>query len=215
MFHTDAVQAPGHVSVLDAKLLDVDFMSLGAHKFHGPVGIGILYTREATSLRPLFYGGHQQGNLRPGTEPVGLAVAMADALEDVVGHAEERIRSLSAMTQAVWKALAPFIVAGVVLPTGPPPTAADRVAHHVSFCVRDVHRDDVLKMSELRGLVASGGSACSAESTLPSNVLVTIGIPNCFIHGSIRLSFSHTNTQDEVVSVVIPALQKTLSTFAR
>lgn len=215
LVHTDAVQAPGHVPV-DVTALGVDFLTLGAHKFHGPVGVGLLYCRRAASLtQPLLHGGHQQRGLRPGTESVVLVRALRLALADAVHGLDARVNGLRAMTALVWEALRPFIVGGLVLPTGPPDSAANRAPHHVSFCVRGVHRTELLERLERLGVVASGGSACSSGAEeagperpplLPSPVLVALEVPPEFQNGSVRLTFSHTNTPDEVAGRVCPAL---------
>lgn len=212
--HTDAVQAPGHVTNLDVDRLGVDFLTLGAHKFHGPPGVGILYCRQPAQLRPLFFGGQQQGGVRPGTESVSLACALADALVDAHKFSERRIQELNVLTGMLWNALAPYIVSGLVLPTGPPPGEDNRAANHVSFCVRDIDRTEMLRTLESDGVVASGGSACGTDSILPSPVLVALGIPPRFIHGSVRFSVSHTNTRHEIASVVVPALHRMLQSLA-
>lgn len=209
LFHTDAVQAPGHVRTLDVQALGVDFLSVSAHKFHGPMGIGFLYQRDPTVLRPLWFGGHQQGGLRPGTEMVTLARALADALEDaVVDEARQAARwqALTRMSDALWRALGPFVVSGLVLPTGPPAGSADRAPHHVSFCVRGRHRQEITARLEAAGVLASGGSACSSGSSLPSHVLAAMAVPPEYIHGSVRFTFSHTNDPAEVEERVVPVV---------
>lgn len=217
--HTDAVQAPGHVPV-DVAALGVDFLTLGAHKFHGPVGVGLLYCRWAGVLgqRPLLHGGHQQQGLRPGTESVVLARALRHALADALGGLPERQPRLRAMAAMVWRALLPFVVTGLVLPTGPPAGSRERAPHHVSFCVRGVHRTELLARLERAGVIASGGSACSnhavAAADLPSPVLVALGVPDAYIHGSVRLTFSHTNREEEVAALVCPALVSVLCAVA-
>jgi hypothetical protein len=143
-----------------------------------------------------------------------------------VWHGKERMAYLAALVDLVWNALVPFIVSGLVLPTGPPPgDAHDRAPNHVSFCVRGVKSAPLLERLEREGVVASAGSACHSDSGLPSHVLVTrlppqcyfdvgmggggdgliasLGVPLCFIHGSVRLTLSHTNTRAEMVSVVV------------
>jgi cysteine desulfurase len=216
--HTDAVQAPGHVPLdLDGAHRYVDFMSLSAHKFHGPPGFGLLFCRTpaAECLRPRAYGGGQQAGLRPGTEPVAALVATAAALEDATEPRAfaRRVALFRAMTDLVWAELMPAVVSGSVLPTGAP--AGDRRApNHVSFCIRGAHRRDIVRrMEETGGVAVSGGSACNATADLPSHVLTAIRIPPGYIHGSVRITFSHTNTLEEVRTVLCPALRACLRTF--
>lgn len=213
-FHTDAVQAPGHVPSLDVQALGVDFLCISAHKFHGPPGIGFLFQRRPDLLRPIMFGGHQQGGLRPGTEPVALVRAMATAFEDATApeKVSERLDRMRTMTAAIWHALAPFIVAGLVIPTGAAPIGAFRAPHHVSFCVRNGVRRILVQALEDRGVLVSGGSACNSDASLPSHVLSAMEIDPTYIHGSVRITLSHTNTMAEVQSSVIPALVAVLST---
>lgn len=210
--HTDAVQAPGHVP-LDLTRLGVDFLTLGAHKFHGPVGVGLLYCRDPSVLQPLFFGGHQQGSVRPGTEPVALIRAMAEALDDAASQLPQREPRLREMAAKIWETLAPFIVVGLVLPTGAPAQSGRRAPHHVSFCVRGARRAALLEAFEAEGVLVSGGSACSAGSTLPSHVLSALDVPVEYIHGSVRISLSHTNTMDEVVNRLCPVLTRILQGY--
>lgn len=220
--HTDAVQAPGHVDpgVLDVgpggQLQDVDFLTLSAHKFHGPTGVGILFSRtppSAVPLEPAVLGGHQQGGMRAGTESVSLVQAAANALDDAIGDQARLTSRLSLYrdwTRTVWEdVLAPFVVAGLVLPTGPPP-GPRRAPHHISFCVRGVHHREFLKQLGDAGVVASGGSACNSNTPLPSHVLTAIGTPVEFIHGSVRITLSHSNSAAEVVNVLVPVLRTVL-----
>jgi cysteine desulfurase len=214
-FHTDAVQAPGHVplNMGQGALSGVDFMSFSAHKFHGPSGIGMLVCRSTSPLRqPLMFGGNQQGGLRPGTEPVGAILAMASAFQDINDPAKlgKRVPQMRALTDTVWSALMPFIVSGTVLPTGCT-NPEERACHHVSFCVRGAHRNDLVASLETEsGVLVSGGSACSADYSLHSHVLDAMRVPLRYIHGSIRITISHLNTTEEVSQLLVPALVKLL-----
>jgi cysteine desulfurase len=216
--HTDAVQAPGHISIdLDGAHRYVDFMSLSAHKFHGPPGFGLLFCRTSAAecLRPRTFGGGQQAGLRPGTEPVAALVATAAALEDDTnpGSFDRRVELFRTMTDLVWAELLPAVVAGSVLPTGAP-VGQGRAPNHVSFCIRGAHRRDIVRrMEESGGVAVSGGSACNATADLPSHVLSAIRIPPGYIHGSVRITFSHTNTLEEVRTVMCPALRACLRSF--
>ena len=160
--HTDAVQAPGHVP-LDLQALGVDFLTLGGHKFHGPTGVGLLYCRDPGRLHPLHCGGGQEGGLRPGTPSVPLIRAFVTALRDAELHRTERLPVLRQMfgwgthphpstADHIWSTLAPYIVTGLVLPTGAV-APGERAVHHVSFCVRNVSRDTVLQQLETRLLL--------------------------------------------------------------
>jgi cysteine desulfurase len=216
--HTDAVQAIGHIPV-NVTQLGVDFLTLAAHKFHGPPGVGLLWCRGVqppTNRQAMLHGGHQQDGWRPGTEPVTLIIGMAEALKYATrpNQLSDNLELFAAMCTAVWHVLFPFIVTGVVLPTGPdaPPV---RVSNHISFCVRNTDRNWVVTQLDKFGISASGGSACNTSVALPSDVLVAIGVPPEYIRGSVRLTFSHTNTLHEVNEVLCPALKTILDALAR
>lgn len=214
--HTDAVQAPGHVppGTLSLRALGADFLSLSAHKFHGPPGVGLLVVAGPAvgRLRPVMYGGGQQGGLRPGTEgvagPAACVAALADALDPA--RLPDRLRHCRACSALVWEVLVPFVAAGRARLTGPP--LGERAPHLVSLCVRGAHRADLVRwLDAAAGVLASGGSACSADSPFPSHVLVACGVPDAFIHGSLRLSFSHTTRLVDVRDVLCPALRRLLT----
>ena len=215
--HTDAVQAIGHMDV-DVVDLGVDFLTLSAHKFHGPPGVGLIWCRGVSpppNQRRLLHGGHQQDGWRPGTEPVALIVGMAEAMRDATAPRAlaDRLALFDAIRASVWRVLLPFVVTGVVLPTGPdrPP---EQVSNHISFCVRNVHRNWFVARLDEGGVYASGGSACNTTSGFPSHVLVAIGVPQAYLQGSVRLTFSHTNTAKEVEDILCPLLRRTLEAAA-
>ena len=215
-FHSDLMQAPGHVPLnmgSNGALGAVDFLCLAAHKFHGPPGVGMVVCRAAGFLlHPLFYGGHQQAGVRPGTEPVGAIVAMAEAFEDANNTTKlaERTAHMRRLTSEIWSCLLPYIAAGVVLPTGCT-NSGDRAPHHVSFCVHGAHRKELVsEMEQDSGVLVSSGSACSTDTSLPSHVLDAMGVPPKYIHGSLRISLTHLNTQEEVVNRICPGLVKVL-----
>lgn len=220
-FHTDAVQAPGHVprGALGLRTLGVDFLTLTGHKFHGPPGVGLLVARApAASLlrRPIMWGGGQQGGLRPGTESVATAAALVDALGDALGPLlEARLQHCAAAAAHVWGTLAPFIAAGHVRPTGPPPGARDRAPHHISFCVRGADRRELVqRLDRDHGVLVSGGSACGEETPVPSHVLAAVGVAGDFIYGSVRVTLSHVTHLDDVRAVLCPALRTILQQSA-
>lgn len=157
------------------------------------------------------FGGEQQNGRRPGTESVALIVSLADAFVAANNEKilQERTLLFHRMVDLVWQTLAPFVLRGVVLPTGPSLTK-DRAPHHVSFCVRSMHRRDLLREFHKRGVLASGGSACHASVDMPSHVLVAMKVPLDFIHGSIRITFSHVNQVSEVRDVLCVVLEDVL-----
>lgn len=199
-----------HMSV-DAEALGVDFLTLAAHKFHGPPGVGVLWCRGSkppSNQKQLMHGGHQQDGWRPGTEPVALIVGMADAIDHAThpDHLETQLAFFCSATALIWRVLLPYVAGGLVLPTGPA-TPPHRIPNHVSFCVRNVHRDWIIKNLDEAGVSASGGSACNTGTGLPSSVLVAIGVPNEYLQGSVRLTLSFTNTYQEVEKILCPALK--------
>ena len=195
-YHIDAVQAPGHAPLNIVVRCYVDFLTLSAHKFNGPPGIGILYCNSTDDLKfcRLLVGGGQQQSIRPGTVPVGLAVAMEKALEVALDRDIAYIRGLH-MTLLSY--LLPFVVTGDVLLTGHPKKQS---MHILSFCIRGNGKHFVKRMSEY-GVVCSGGSACSSASPLSSHVLAEMDEKmreDEFLQGGVRVSFSHTNTISEI-----------------
>ena len=192
-YHIDAVQAPGHARLDIVDQCCVDFLTLSAHKFNGPPGIGVLYCKGTTDLKscPLLVGGGQQQSIRPGTVPVTLAVAMKSALERA---SVRKIAYIRGLHMTLLSYLLPFVVTGDVILTGHP---IKRSMHILSFCIRGNGKHLVKRMSE-HGVMCSGGSACSSASPLPSHVLAEMGIQDEFLQGGVRVSFSHTNTITEI-----------------
>jgi cysteine desulfurase len=216
--HTDAVQAIGHLPV-NVDEMGIDFLTLSAHKFHGPPGVGVLWcrgSRPPSNQKPLLHGGHQQDGWRPGTEPVALIVGMSHAIENATNpdNLHNRLQFFRDATALIWVVLMPFVVSGLVLPTGPalPPL---RTPNHISFCIRNVHRDWVIEQLDILGVSASGGSACNTGTGLPSPVLVAVGIPREYIQGSVRLTLSHTNTLQEIATILCPALKSVLDVVSQ
>ena len=140
-------------------------------------------------------------------------LAMTEALLVALNPAitVPRIKDMRELTKAVWNSLLPYIVSGLVLPTGPNPAASDRrVPHHVSLCVLGADRSELITQMEGQGILVSGGSACTSDSPLPSHVLSAMGIPMEYARGSLRITLSHLNTKEEVNTRLIPALQQVL-----
>lgn len=191
-FHTDAVQAGGALS-LDVNALNVDLLSLSAHKFYGPKGAGLLYVRKGIPLWPMQTGGSQERNRRAGTENVAFAVGMATALELAYTGLEETNRRVMALRDR--------LIAGVLerIPavelTGHP---TQRLPNSASFVVKYVEGEAMLLSLDMRGIFASSGSACTSMSLSPSHVLTAMGFPPEIAHGSLRLTLGKGNTEEEI-----------------
>lgn len=194
--HTDAVQAPGWLP-LDVEQLGVDLLSISAHKFHGPRGVGALYVRRGTPLAPLIDGGGQERGRRSGTENVAGAVGLAAALrlaEDERPTQAPRLEALRDRLIAGVLATAP----GAVL-TGHP---TNRLAHHASFCFEGVNGETVLLELEQDGVCCSSGSSCAAGSTDPSHVLLALGLDPALAQTAVRLTMGASTTDHEVDQVL-------------
>ncbi len=190
-FHTDAVQAVGHVNV-NVKEQNVDMLSLSAHKFHGPKGVGALYVRRGLPLVNLIDGGAQERGKRAGTENIPAIMGMAAALE-------EACRDMQANNAHIEK-LRSKLIAG--LSQIPHCAANGDQTHHlpgiVSFCFEGIEGESLLLYLDAMGVCASSGSACTSGSLDPSHVLLAIGRVHDVAHGSLRLSLSHYNTEEEI-----------------
>jgi cysteine desulfurase len=194
--HTDAVQAVGRIPV-DFRALGVATLAASAHKFHGPVGIGVLLVRRGIKLTPLLYGGRQQGGLRPGTPPVALAVGLATALERWHAEAEARIRR--------WERLRDRLEAGLVAALGPdavtrngPHDPSARLPQTLNVGFPSLDGDALLMQLDLAGIAASLGSACASGSTQPSPTLLAMRVPTDRLRSSIRFSLGATTTEAEI-----------------
>ena len=191
LFHTDAVQAAGHLPI-DVQALQVDMLSLSAHKFHGPKGVGVLYARRGVFLTPLIEGGAQERGKRAGTENVPGIVAMATALRESCGHMEETSARLTRLRDKLIDGLRAIPHAAL---NG---DAAQRLPSNVNFCFEGIEGESLLLLLDQRGIAASSGSACTSGSLDPSHVLLAIGRPHEVAHGSLRLSLSRYTTEEEV-----------------
>lgn len=191
LFHTDAVQAVGHLPI-DVKAQSIDMLSLSAHKFHGPKGIGALYVRRGIALTNLIYGGAQERGKRAGTENIPAIVGMAAALK-------EACEGMSEVSQKVQR-LRDRLIEGIsqiehsVLNGDP----VHRLPGNVHFCFEGIEGESLLLLLDMKGICASSGSACTSGSLDPSHVLLAIGRPHEIAHGSLRLSLSEANTEEEV-----------------
>ena len=195
IFHTDAVQAVGHVKV-DVKEQHIDMLSLSAHKFHGPKGIGVLVSRRGIPLTNLIEGGAQERKKRAGTENIPAIMAMAAALEEACGHLEENAKKLIAMRDKLIAGLSE--IPHSVLNGDP----KNRLPGNVNFCFEGIEGESLLLLLDDKGIAASSGSACTSGSLDPSHVLLAIGRPHEIAHGSLRLSLSEENTEEEMDYII-------------
>jgi cysteine desulfurase len=190
-FHCDAVQAAGKVAV-DFRTLGVDTLSVSAHKFHGPKGVGALLVRRGVRLTPRAFGGHQQQGLRPGTEPVALAVGLAAALDIAVRERDERLALVRRLRQRFLDHLRLYAPPLVVN------SPDDGVPHTLNISFPPLKADLLLMSLDLAGVACSTGSACSSGSLLPSPVLQAMGVPPHVLHSAMRFSLSPLLTEAEI-----------------
>ena len=191
LFHTDAVQAAGHLYI-DVKAQNIDMLSLSAHKFHGPKGVGLLYARQGISLTNIIEGGAQERGKRAGTENIPGIVSMAAALKEACDHIDENAAKVSALRDK--------LIAGL---SRIPHSAVNgdlehRLPGNVNFCFEGIEGESLLLLLDAKGICASSGSACTSGSLDPSHVLLAIGRPHEVAHGSLRLSLCEWNTEEEV-----------------
>ena len=203
LFHTDAVQAVCHVPI-DVKVMNIDLMSISAHKFHGPKGIGALYCRKGIVLEPVIVGGAQERKRRAGTENVAGIVGLGAAIE----RAHKNMSADMARVSALRDKLISGILKDIphVKLNGHP---TQRLPQNVNFSIRYIEGESILLMLDINGIAASSGSACTSGSLDPSHVLLAMGIPHEIAHGSLRLTLSDMTT-DEEVDYVLETLTKTV-----
>ena len=192
LFHTDAVQAVGHIPV-DVEAWRVDLLSLSAHKFHGPRGVGILYMRRPLKLPPLIHGGGQERGRRSGTENVAGAAGLVAALEEAVAALPEETARLTALRDKLIRGILAAVPRSRL--TGP---VEDRLPGSASFVFECVEGESILLRLDNEGICASSGSACSSASLDPSHVLLAIGLPHEIAHGSLRLTLGRETTEADV-----------------
>ncbi len=190
-FHTDAVQAAGHLRI-DVKAQNIDMLSLSAHKFHGPKGVGVLYARRGLLLTNLIDGGAQERGKRAGTENIAGIWGMVAALEDAVAHLDENTAKVTAMRDKLIAGLSQIPHSSL---NGDP---VNRLPGNVSFCFEGIEGEALLLLLDMFGVYASSGSACTSGSLDPSHVLLAIGRVHDVAHGSLRLSLCEYNTEEEV-----------------
>ena len=190
-FHTDAVQVIGHLKV-DVKVENIDMLSLSGHKFHGPKGVGALYCRRGLPLVNVIEGGAQERGKRAGTENLPGIVGMVAALEDAIANLEENTKKVTALRDKLIEGLEKIPHCAL---NGDP---VNRLPGNVSFCFEGIEGESLLLLLDAHGVSASSGSACTSGSLDPSHVLLAIGRVHDVAHGSLRLSLSHYNTEEEV-----------------
>lgn len=195
LFHTDAVQAVGHIPV-NVKDMNCDMLSVSAHKFHGPKGVGFLYARKGILLTNIIYGGAQERNKRAGTENMASIVGMATAIKDATDHLKENAEKVTAMRNRLIDGLKGIERSRI----------NGDLEHHLpgtlNMCFEGIEGESLLLLLDAKGICASSGSACTSGSLDPSHVLLSIGVPVEIAHGSLRLSISEYNTVEQMDHIV-------------
>lgn len=195
VFHTDAVQAVGHLPV-NVQEEYIDMLSLSGHKFHGPKGVGALYVRQGIPLRALVEGGAQERGKRAGTENLPAIVGMAAALKDACANMEKNNTYLISLRD--------HLIAGLreISHSALNGDAQKRLPGNVNFCFEGIEGESLLLLLDDKGIMASSGSACTSGSLDPSHVLLAIGRPHEVAHGSLRLSLGEENTMEEIDTII-------------
>ena len=190
-FHTDAVQAMGHIPV-NVKEMNIDLLSMSGHKFHAPKGVGVLYAKRGLPLFNIIEGGAQERGKRAGTENIPGIVALAAALKESVEHMEENTAKIIPMRDKLFAELSKI----------PHSKINGSLEHHVpgtvNMCFEGIEGESLLLLLDAKGICASSGSACTSGSLDPSHVLLSIGLPHEVAHGSLRLSIGEYNTMEEI-----------------
>lgn len=195
LFHTDAVQAVGHIPV-DVEEMNVDMLSLSGHKFHGPKGVGVLYARKGILLTNIIEGGAQERRKRAGTENTPAIVGMSVALEDAVNNMEETSAYVTSLRDKLINGLKDIPKSRI---NG---DMTHRLPGTLNMCFEGIEGEGILLWLDQKGIEASSGSACTSGSLDPSHVLLAIGIPVEIAHGSLRLSISEYNTEEEIDHII-------------
>lgn len=195
LFHTDAVQAVGHVTI-NVNDYNVDMLSASAHKFHGPKGTGFLYIRKGIKPESLINGGAQERGRRAGTENVPGIAAMATALKEISGHIDENTAKVSKLRDKLIAGLKEIPHSAI---NG---DEKKRLPGNVNFCFEGIEGESLLLLLDDKGIQASSGSACTSGSLDPSHVLLAIGRVHDVAHGSLRLTLSEENTEQEVEEII-------------
>ena len=191
LFHTDAVQAAGHLHI-NVREQNIDMLSLSGHKFHGPKGSGVLYVKKGIPLVNVIEGGAQERGKRAGTENLPAIVGMAAALQEACDHIDENAAKVTALRDKLIAGLSKIPHSAL---NGDP---VHRLPGNVNFCFEGIEGESLLLLLDAKGICASSGSACTSGSLDPSHVLLAIGRPHEVAHGSLRLSLCEWNTEEEV-----------------
>ena len=195
LFHTDAVQAVGHIDV-NVLRDNIDLLSLSAHKFHGPKGIGVLYAKKGVKLTKLIEGGAQERGARAGTENLPAIIGMAAALKESVGKISENNLKLTKMRDKLTDAL--LAIPHTILNGD----RTNRLPGNINVCFEGIEGESLLLLLNEKGICVSSGSACTSGSLDPSHVLLAIGRPHEIAHGSLRISLSDENTPEEIDTMI-------------
>ena len=201
LFHTDAVQAAGHLPI-DVEAMHIDLLSLSAHKFHGPKGVGVLYARKGIPLETVIYGGAQERGKRAGTENLPGICGAAAAFDEACAVMDQEAAHLTALRDRLMEGL-------LAIPhTALNGDAVRRLPGNVNVCFEGIEGESLLLMLDEKGIAASSGSACTSGSLDPSHVLLALGRPHEVAHGSLRLSLTGSNTMEEVEYIlsVLPGI---------
>ena len=194
-FHTDAVQAMGHIPV-NVKEMNIDLLSMSGHKFHAPKGVGVLYAKRGLPLFNIIEGGAQERGKRAGTENIPGIVALAAALKESVEHMEENTAKIIPMRDKLFAELSKI----------PHSKINGSLEHHVpgtvNMCFEGIEGESLLLLLDSKGICASSGSACTSGSLDPSHVLLALGLPHEVAHGSLRLSIGEYNTMEEIDHII-------------
>jgi len=209
LFHTDAVQSVGQLPV-DVNKLNADLLSLSAHKFNGPKGIGALYMRKGIKVAPLYHGGGQERKLRPGTENVPGIIGLGRALELSVEEMWDKKKHLESLRDRLIKGL--LDIEEVYLNGHP----EERLPGNVNVSFKYIEGESILLSLDMEGIAASSGSACSSGSLEPSHVLSAIGLDHSIAHGSVRFSLGKGNSEEEIDLVLekIPSIVERLRSMS-
>ena len=195
LFHTDAVQAAGHLHI-DVEDMNIDMLSLSGHKFHGPKGVGVLYAKKGIPLANIIEGGAQEKGKRAGTENLPAIIGMAAALEEACANMAENSRKVQKLRDKLIDGLSAIphsVLNG---------DRESRLPNNVNFCFEGIEGEALLLLLDAKGICASSGSACTSGSLDPSHVLLAIGRPHEIAHGSLRLSLCEENTEEEAEYII-------------
>ena len=205
LFHTDAVQAVGNIEI-DVKEQNIDMLSLSAHKFHGPKGVGALYINKSVFIENLIDGGAQERHRRAGTENTASIAAFGTAIEEACSNIKEKQKKIKEIRDRVINGALKIERSRL---NG---DIENRLCGNVNVCFEGIEGESLILMLDMKGICASSGSACTSGSLDPSHVLLSIGLPHEIAHGSLRLSFSDNNTIEDAdyILEVLPPIVKRL-----